>query len=598
VQGTNASSFGSVVAVLGAEGRERRARLVVAAWPWLLAAALLGPALLPGYLLSYDMVAVPQLALRPDFLGVGSGLPRAVPSDAVVAVLDQVVPGMLLQKVVLLGSLGLAGVGAGRLAPRRFTVGRLAATTLYVWNPFVAERLVLGHWTLLVGYAALPWLVDLLRRPRADRRTSAGILLCLVAAATSPSGGVTALVVVLAFGSAHRRRVGWPLAWWAAANAPWVVAGLLHASNAVTDPVGARVFAAHAEGSLPAPIAVLGLGGVWNAEVVPGSRLGVLPWVSLAVVLVVCALGVTRWRADVGRGTVVATAACAVLALVVANAGAVAPGTVASLVTHVPGAGLLRDGSRYLGLLAVPEAWLFGYGAVRVAALLTDRTARSALATGLVLLPVALLPDAAWGVAGSLRPAHFPASYAAARTMLDGPRGGSGDLLVLPFSSYRAPSWNGGRKVLDPLGRYLTPDYVAADDLLVSGHLVRGEDPRGPLVRRALALATGAERARALARLGIGRVVTETDVPGARPAVAGRSRTTGALRVTVLKGPVDERRTGTAARLALTLAWLGHVSAALLALLGLAARRRRRGDGPTPARRRSSDFDFRRRRLW
>jgi hypothetical protein len=586
VQGTNVPSFGSVVAVLGAEGRERRVRLVVLAWPWLLAAALLGPALLPGYVLSYDMVAVPQLALRPDFLGVGSGLPRAVPSDAVVAVLDQVVPGMLLQKVVLLGTLGLAGVGAGRLAPRGSTVGRLAATTLYVWNPFVAERFVLGHWTLLVGYAALPWLVDLLRRPGADRRTSAGAVLCLVAAATSPSGGVAALVVVLAFGFGHRRRLVWPLVWWVAANAPWLVAGLLHASNAVTDPVGARVFAAHAEGSQPAPLATLGLGGVWNAEVVPGSRLGVLPWVSLAVVLVVCALGVSRWRADVGRATVVATAVCAVLALVVANAGVVAPGTVAALVAHVPGAGLLRDGSRYLGLLAVPEAWLFAYGAARVAALLTDRTARAAVATGLVLLPVALLPDAACGVAGSLRPTHFPASYPAARALLDGPGGGSGDLLVLPFSSYRAPSWNGGRKVLDPLGRYLTPDYVASDDLLVSGRLVRGEDPRGPRVRRALALASGPERARALARLGIGRVVAETDVAGTEPPVAGRSRTTGALRVTVLPGPVHERRTGTGPRIVLALAWLAYVVSALLALLAA-----------TPGRRRSSDFALRRRRL-
>ena len=80
------------------------------------AVLLLGPALGRGYVLSYDMVWVPDLALRPDVLGVGSGLPRAVPSDAVVAVLDEVVPGMLLQKLVLLGA--LVGAGSGS-APRR-----------------------------------------------------------------------------------------------------------------------------------------------------------------------------------------------------------------------------------------------------------------------------------------------------------------------------------------------------------------------------------------------------------------------------------------------------------------------------------------------
>src|SRR3546814_16106233 len=67
----------------------------------LLGSLLLGPALGRGYVLSYDMVWVPDLALRTDFLGVDSALPRAVPSDAVVSVLDELVPGMLLQKLVL-----------------------------------------------------------------------------------------------------------------------------------------------------------------------------------------------------------------------------------------------------------------------------------------------------------------------------------------------------------------------------------------------------------------------------------------------------------------------------------------------------------------
>ena len=91
----------------------------VVLWALALALLVLGPALGPGFLLVRDMVWVPDLALRADALGLGSGLPRAVPSDAVVAVLDEIVPGMLLQKLVLVLALAAGGVGAARLLDRR-----------------------------------------------------------------------------------------------------------------------------------------------------------------------------------------------------------------------------------------------------------------------------------------------------------------------------------------------------------------------------------------------------------------------------------------------------------------------------------------------
>ena len=134
-----------------------------------LAVLLLGPALGPGYVLSYDMVWVPDLALRADVLGLGSSLPRAVPSDAVVAVLDEVLPGWLLQKLVLVGLLVAAGLGASRLVPGLPLAGRLTCLTVYQWNAFVVERLVIGHWPVLVGYAVLPWVLVLGRRVARDR---------------------------------------------------------------------------------------------------------------------------------------------------------------------------------------------------------------------------------------------------------------------------------------------------------------------------------------------------------------------------------------------------------------------------------------------
>ena len=145
----------------------RRAVVVVLAVAVVAALALLGPALGPGAVLTYDMVWVPDLALLRDTLGLGSGLPRAVPSDAVVAALDEIVPGLLLQKVVLLGALVAAGTGAARLV-RAPLVARVAVVVLVEWNAFVVERLLIGHWPVLLGYGLLPWLLVLARRWRED----------------------------------------------------------------------------------------------------------------------------------------------------------------------------------------------------------------------------------------------------------------------------------------------------------------------------------------------------------------------------------------------------------------------------------------------
>ena len=99
-------------------------------------------------------------------------------------------------------------------------------------------------------------------------------------------------------------------------------------------------------------------------------------------------------------------------------------------------------------------------------------------------------------------------------------------MLVLPLSSYRQPSWNHDRKVLDPVGRFLPLDYVASDDLFVDGERIAGEDRRARAAVSALGAPTPEQRAARLSRLGIGFVVTEKDA-GRSPSVAGTTTLDG-----------------------------------------------------------------------
>ncbi len=142
------------------------------------------------------MVFVPVPSFAWSQLGLGTELPRAVPLDALTAGLSVLVPATLLQKLLLLGALVSAGCGAAALVPTRFLLPRLVAATAAVWNPFVAERLVLGHWGLLIGYGALPWLVGAVRRHGEGRGRLAPVLVLLAVSAVTPTGGLVSLVVL------------------------------------------------------------------------------------------------------------------------------------------------------------------------------------------------------------------------------------------------------------------------------------------------------------------------------------------------------------------------------------------------------------------
>jgi hypothetical protein len=549
-------------------------------WSLLLSLLLLGPALGRGYVLSYDMVWVPDLALRSSFLGLGSGLPRAVPSDAVVAVLDEIVPGMLLQKIVLVAMLCLAGSGVARLTDPSSTAARLVAVTVYVWSPFAVERLVIGHWPVLVGYAVLPWLVDAARTWRTTGRLPLRVWWLVPLGSLSASAGLATAVVLVAFAAA-RATARWRTlaALLLAGNAPWLVAGLLHAGDAVTSAAGAGVFALHGEGSVPAPLAALSLGGIWNADVVPASRTGILGWLSLLFVAAIVAVGWRRWRRDVAARDAAGYLWCWAVGWGFAVLGWLLPTPMGWLVAHLPGFGLLRDGSRLLSLSAVGVAVVAGYGAATVVRRL-PAPARPGILIALALVPVALMPDAAFGANGRLQPAAYPDDLLAARAVVARAheQGASGDVLLLPMSSYRQPSWNHDHKVLDPVGRLLPLDYVASDDLFVGGVRIAGEDTRARAAAEVLVAPTAARRALGLSGLGIGFVVTERDA-GRSPLVAGRTLLDRPGVVVQQLGDVGEQTTPTSWIVAMVGAWTVFVAAPLGAVV-MALRRRVRRRAP------------------
>ncbi|MEV0249555.1 hypothetical protein AB0H76_23345 [Nocardia sp. NPDC050712] len=382
-----------------------------------LALLIAGPLLGPGYLLLRDAVSTPRSYLTDSALGLGDAAPRAVPQDAMLAVLSPIIDGGLLVKAILVIALWAAGYGAAVLARELLRAGlgpQLVATTVALWNPYIAERLLQGHWSLLAGYAALPWTALAAYRLRSARapRTDAGIswrarnslgtqiptgaqgfpgaqdslgapdapsatdspratdslgasdsvgatdspaatdsvaatdssaatdpvgatdspaaadsvdaadspgatdsvdatntpgatdsvgarnslgawgalAACFAAAGLTPTGallaGLTALILV------RGRQIPGTLILLALASAPWLTATALSGAGAEpSDPVGIAAFAARAEPGLGTLGSLAGLGGIWNADAVPGSRTTLLALFGTAILLALVATG-------------------------------------------------------------------------------------------------------------------------------------------------------------------------------------------------------------------------------------------------------------------------------------------------------------------
>jgi len=488
------------------------------------ALAVLAPTLAPGYVLSYDMVFTPRLPLMADAMGLGTEAPRAVPQDALVALASLAVRGDLLQKVALVAAVYLAVLGAARLVPAERWLTPIVAGVAYGWNAYLAERLFLGHWSLLLAYAALPWIVRAALAARRDGPV-APIVGWSALAAITPTGGVLALVttaVALAWpgrGSGARR-------WWAIPavallNAPWLVAGALASSAARSDPAGVDVFVARAENWSGPVGTLLGLGGVWNRQVVPASRESLLAPVLTLVVLAGAAWGFTLLRRTWATGDAAAVVALAGGGLALALLG-VAPGGPAVLrwlVETVPGAGLFRDGHKFLAPFALLLAVAFALGAERLADAVAarSRVLPAVVLAAAALFPVISLPDLAWGGLGRLVPVQYPADWARVATHL---ARADGDLVTLPYTAFRAYGWNGRRTSLDPADRYLPVSVVVDDSLAVAGPdgrvtVVAGESRRADEVRRCVA------RGCPLPSIGVRWALVETDQPAAADETAG-----------------------------------------------------------------------------
>jgi hypothetical protein len=493
-----------------------------------LALLVVGPLLNPGYLLLRDAVSTPRSYLSDTALGLTSA-PRATPQDFAVALASHVVDGGVVVKALLVLGLWLGGWGAARLVatalPCAGAAGQFIAITLTIWNPYVAERLLQGHWSLLVGYGCLPWVATAVLKLRSPESASRpdwfglfGLAFWLALAGLTPTGlilaATVALVCVAAPGGGLPRWLCAAVTLCAAlvAALPWLTASVMGSSltaDTAANTLGVTAFAPRAEPGLGTLLSLASLGGIWNGEAVPSSRTTLFAVSSALVLLCVVVAGLP---VAARRPAVVPLLALGAVSVLVPAVLATGPGlhVLRAVVDAAPGFGVLRDGQKWVAL-AVPGYALAGAGAV-----LTLRRWLRPVVLALVgcLALILALPDLAWGVWGKVEPVHYRPGWAAVAAAINAnPR----TVAVLPVGTMRRFSWSGPAPVLDPLPRWVRADVLITGDLAISGLTVPGEGTHARAVQELLLAGPDPS---ALAPAGVGWLVVEPDSGGDMGAAA------------------------------------------------------------------------------
>ncbi|MGE2833213.1 hypothetical protein [Mycobacterium sp. SMC-4] len=510
---------------------------MVPAYALALTLAVTAPLAAPGYLLLRDAVSTPRSYLSDAALGLSQAAPRALPQDFAVALASTVLDGGIVVKLLLVAGLWAAGWGAARLValllPDAGIAGRCVAATVAIWNPYVGERLLQGHWSLLVGYGCLPWVAvavlslrgsptlpppklhsTRVKSPKTRVECNFGavgaLLFWVALAGLTPSGLMLAATVALAcaLGPGEGRSRLWCVAVSAAAAVtaavPWLVASVVAPdwAGATTD-TGVDAFAARAEPGLGTFGSLAGLGGIWNAEAVPASRTTLFAVVATAVLLTVVAIGLPLLvRRRIGIPLLVV----GVAAIVVPALLATGPGLefADGVIRAVPGLGVIRDGQKWVAL-AMPIYALAGAATVLVLRRRIPAVAASAVCCAAL---VATQPDLAWGVGGRVSPVQYPPGWTAVAELINA---APAPVAVLPVDSMRRFDWAGPAPVLDPLPRWVRAEVLTTGDLSIAGQTVSGEGTRAREIQQLLVSGAGRDE---LAAAGVGWVIIESSGAG------------------------------------------------------------------------------------
>jgi hypothetical protein len=473
---------------------------LIETWQWLrnekrviwfeysaLALAVLLPLLLPGFILTLDMVFTPNITFP-------SEITNTYPLQILLWLLHFAVPADIIQKIILFVILLLSGVGMhsllrslnmkDRVTPDLWRLALYFGGVFYMINPFTYSRFMAGQWLFLLGYAMVPFFVRALLKffTAPSRRTSLQLTVWTFVIITASVHHIAILILlallvpILAAIFKYWRKgqfkryamwSGITLGLLAVLFSYWMVpAALGHGTiGSVVASRGAADFSAfstNGSGALGAFGEVIRLQGFWaDARQLYTLPQNMVPaWgVLFLIIWVIVAVGASKaWKAS--RLLVALALACVSLGIILA-----ASPLMAWLSHSVPLVSGYREPDKFANLIALGYAMLGTLGVAFLAQWATDRFREAGgqivIIIGL-LLPLAITPAMLWGFGGQLSPKHYPAGWYAMNEKLN-QLPGDKKVLFLPWHQYMAFGFS-DRIIATPAEKFFTEPTIASDD--------------------------------------------------------------------------------------------------------------------------------------
>lgn len=493
---------------------------------------LLAPLLLPGYVLTLDMVFSPTMPAPQVVAGAyrNGWLIRYV-----LHWLSLVMPGWIVQKLVFIALFGTMATSAYRwFLPKADSSTKALLAVFYVFNPFVYTRFLAGQWTIVLAYALLPlvfWAADLRAQEERPFWKQGLWLGCAVAAvfAGSLHVGVMALVLVaaqvMATMSRSTRAVRVLLVAFGTvllATSYWTIPALMQASPSVIESFDARhleAFATTVHPNLGPLGTVLALAGFWG-EREPWANAFMwaedLPWVwgSAALLLAAGLLwGIVqglRLREHRRQTLVMMGFAGVVVIASMGMAESPVQAVNAWLFAHVPFWSGFRDSQKWSAMVVLVYTWWLGLASERL-----PRTGRLVLLAAVFAFTYPMLG----GFWGQLRPTWYPDEWAQANAALQ--QGPACKAVFLPWHMYYEPSWNHDRLVANPATAYFDCQMIVSRNVELGSIRTQGPidltyDAIDGAITGRDAL-TSEQRLAVLRAAGAKYVVVTSDIPTRSP---------------------------------------------------------------------------------